>query len=101
MRAEAMSTLNPVKDTQTVTVEGASVKPLIDGVKLRHATTIPDDRGTICEIFNPAWGFDENPLVYMYQVTVRAGKIKGWVVHYTYDDRLFHRQGELKWVLYD
>ena len=47
----------PVKDIQTVTPEGTSVAPLIDGVLIREARTIADERGTICELYNPAWGF--------------------------------------------
>ena len=97
-----MTSLKPIQDEQTVTVTGDYVRKMIDGVDIRRAKTIPDDRGSICEIFNPAWGFGPDyPLVYVYQVTVRPGKIKGWVVHYTYDDRLFHSQGDVRWVMYD
>jgi dTDP-4-dehydrorhamnose 3,5-epimerase len=89
------------KDIQTVTTDGELVAPMIEGVRIRPARTLPDDRGTVCEIFNPAWGFDDEPLVYAYQITIRANKIKGWVVHYEQDDRLFISQGTLKIVLYD
>jgi dTDP-4-dehydrorhamnose 3,5-epimerase len=89
------------KDAQTVTPEGEPVVPFIDGVHIRPARTLPDDRGTVCEIFNPAWGFDDYPLVYIYQITIRPDKVKGWVVHYESDDRLFISQGILKIVLYD
>src|SRR5262249_34827629 len=91
----------PVKDTQTVTPEGKSVKTLIDGVRIRPATTIPDDRGTVCEVINPAWKFDDAPLVYLYQVTIRPQRIKGWVVHRHQDDRLFFSRGAIRIVLYD
>ncbi len=93
--------LEPKKDVQTVTPEGKSVAPLIDGVRTRSAVTIPDDRGSICEIYSNAWNFTDAPLVYVYQVTVRPHKLKGWVVHYKQDDRLFLSQGTLKIVLYD
>src|SRR5262245_61859151 len=89
------------KDVQTVTTDGESVAPMIDGVTIRPARTLPDDRGTICEVYNPAWGIDEEALVYVYQVTIRPNKIKGWVVHFEHDDRLFISQGTLKIVLYD
>lgn len=89
------------KDHQTVSEEGRLIFDLIDGVKIRYANTIPDDRGTITEIFNPAWGFHKEPLVYVYQVTIRPNKIKGWVVHTTYDDRSFVSRGTIKFVLYD
>lgn len=89
------------KDNQTVTPEGESVQTLIDGVRVRYAVTHPDERGTMCEIYNPAWGFSDEPMVYLYQATVRPGKIKGWGVHRNHDDRVFTSQGTLKWVLYD
>lgn len=89
------------KDGQTVTPEGKPTKPMIDGVRIRWATTHPDDRGSVCEIFNPAWGFHEAPLVYVYTAMIRPNKIKGWVVHREQDDRLFVSQGTLRFVLYD
>lgn len=93
--------LQPKKDAQTVTPEGERVQSLIHGVVTRPAITQTDERGTICEIFNPAWEFSKAPLVYVYQVTLRPHKLKGWVVHYQQDDRLFISQGTLKIVLYD
>ena len=91
----------PMTDMQTVTSEGQSVKPLIEGVRIRSATTLPDERGTVCEMFSCAWDFDDAPLVYVYQITIRPQKIKGWVVHREQVDRLFVSQGTLKIVLYD
>ncbi len=44
----------PQKEGQTVTPAGKSIKPMIAGVKLRPAVTIPDERGTLCEVYNPA-----------------------------------------------
>jgi dTDP-4-dehydrorhamnose 3,5-epimerase len=32
-------------------------------------------------MYNPAWKFSEEPLVYVYQTTIRPGQIKGWVPH--------------------
>ena len=89
------------KDVQTVTPDGESVKPMIDGVHIRYATTHPDERGTLCEVYNPAWNFSEEPLVYVYQVTVRPGRIKGWIKHLQQDDRLFISLGAIRIALYD
>ncbi len=75
--------------------------PLIEGVRIRRAVTHPDERGTVCELFNPAWGFHSDPLVYVYQVTIRPGQVKGWVVHCLQDDRIFLSQGTMKAVLFD
>jgi dTDP-4-dehydrorhamnose 3,5-epimerase len=93
--------LRPQRDAQTVTPAGDLVRPLLDGVIVRPAVTIADDRGELCEIFNPAWQLDDQPLVYVYQATIRPGKVKGWVVHREQDDRLFSSMGHLKIVLYD
>jgi dTDP-4-dehydrorhamnose 3,5-epimerase len=77
------------------------VGALIDGVVVRLATTLPDERGELCEIFNPAWTVSDAPLVHVYQAIVRPGKVKGWVVHYEQDDRLFISLGTVKIVLFD
>ena len=91
----------PQKEAQTVTAEGKRIGQLIDGVRLHFPETHPDERGDLCEIFNPAWGLRESPPVYAYQVTVRPGKVRGWVVHHEQDDWLFVSFGTLKIVLYD
>jgi dTDP-4-dehydrorhamnose 3,5-epimerase len=93
--------LQPKKDVQTVTPDGRSVEPLIHGVVIRPAITLADDRGTLCEILNPAWNVHPAPLTYVYQFTIRPGKIKGWHAHHQHDDRIFISQGEIKVVLYD
>jgi len=89
------------KFEQTVTREGDRVESLIDGVIVRPATTHPDERGTLCEVYNPAWGVSDDPLVYVYQVTIRPGQVKGFVLHRTYSDRLFFSFGTAKVVLHD
>jgi len=91
----------PRKDSQTVTADGEPIQSLIHGVRLRPAITLPDDRGTVCEIMSSDWGFDELPMVYVYQVTIRPQQVKGWVVHRLQDDRIFLSQGTMRAVLYD
>ena len=91
----------PRKDIQSVTPEGVSVGALIHGVLIRPAVTQTDERGTLCEILNPQWGFHPEPITYVYQFTIRPGMTKGWHVHYLHDDRIFHSQGTVKVVLYD
>jgi dTDP-4-dehydrorhamnose 3,5-epimerase len=90
-----------VKDVQTVTIDGKPTTKLIDGVLIRPAVTHPDERGTLCEIFNPAWGVHPAPLVYVYQFSIRPGMVKGWHVHHLHDDRIFVSQGSIKVVLFD
>lgn len=91
----------PLRDAQTVTPDGRVTRDLLDGVVVRMATTLADERGELCEVYNPAWGLSGEPLVYAYQVVVRPQKIKGWAVHYEQDDRMFVSLGVLKIVLYD
>jgi dTDP-4-dehydrorhamnose 3,5-epimerase len=85
----------------TVTPEGEALDELIDGVMVRRAVTHTDERGTLCEMFDPRWELSEHPLVYVYQITIRPGQVKGWVVHHQQDDRLFFSAGTAKAVLYD
>jgi dTDP-4-dehydrorhamnose 3,5-epimerase len=90
-----------VPDPATVTVAGERLEQLIDGVITRRVVVQSDERGTVSEIFNPAWGFTDEPLAYVYQVTIYPGQKKGWVVHHEQDDRIFVDQGAAKIVLYD
>jgi dTDP-4-dehydrorhamnose 3,5-epimerase len=80
---------------------GCLCKELIDGVKLRRPPTHADERGTICEVYDLRWGFTDDPLVYVYHVTIRPGQARGWVVHLKQNDRLFAYAGVLRIVLYD
>ena len=60
-----------------------------------------DDRGTVCEMYDPRWNWHPAPLVFTYCYTVRPGWVKGWAVHKTHDDRYCLLSGEMKVVLYD
>jgi dTDP-4-dehydrorhamnose 3,5-epimerase len=93
--------ITPKKDVQTTTPTGEPIVQLIDGVVIRPAFTLADERGTLCEILSPAWDLHEAPIVYVYQFTIRPGKIKGWHQHHLHDDRIFISQGTVKVVLYD
>ena len=89
------------KDPQLATPEGKVVGPVIDGVVVRPANTIVDERGEMFEIYDPAWGIMAAPLVYAYHVLIRPGKVKGWVYHELQDDRLTLVSGVVRIVLYD
>jgi dTDP-4-dehydrorhamnose 3,5-epimerase len=89
------------RDAQSVTRAGRPLVDFIDGVQLRTAITQVDERGTLCEMFNPAWGFDEIPLVYIYQISLLPGCVKGWALHLEQDDRLFFAAGRVRVVLFD
>jgi dTDP-4-dehydrorhamnose 3,5-epimerase len=89
------------KDTPTVRTDGSLLQESIEGVEVRRARVHADERGTLCEIFDPRWGFTDDPLVYVYLATLRPGQVRGWVVHRLQNDRLFAYQGVLRIVLYD
>ena len=93
--------MKPRQDVETVAFDGQPVQRLIEGVKIRYATTQIDDRGTLCEILRPDWGFHPEPFTYVYQFSIRPGKVKGWHQHHQHDDRIFLSQGTVKVVLYD
>jgi dTDP-4-dehydrorhamnose 3,5-epimerase len=89
------------RDRQTVRPDGTPTATPIAGVIVRPAITQLDERGEVCEIYNPAWSLTNAPIVYVYQALLRPGKIKGWVYHENQDDRLFVSMGTLKIVLFD
>jgi dTDP-4-dehydrorhamnose 3,5-epimerase len=92
---------DPRPDVATVTPDGTPVAPRIDGVVVRYQRPIEDARGEVLEVYRPSWGIHDEPLVYVYQVRIRPGAIKGWVSHRHQDDRLFMISGALRWGLYD
>ncbi|MCU1239214.1 MAG: dTDP-4-dehydrorhamnose 3,5-epimerase [Candidatus Solibacter sp.] len=89
------------KDSQTVTPDGHPVFRVIEGVHIQQVITHTDERGSLCEVFNPAWEFDSAPLVYMYQASILPGYVKGWTLHFQQSDRLFLSSGRLRLVLFD
>ena len=91
----------PLKAPQTVTRDGRRVAPMIAGVRVHTQVTQQDERGSLTEVYSPFWAFDEIPLVFLYTVTVRPGKVKGWAIHREQVDRYFFYQGMLRLVLYD
>lgn len=89
------------KDSASVSADGVPLQEHIQGVRLRRSPTHADERGTITEVYDLRWGFTADPLVYVYQVTIRPGQVRGWVVHLEQNDLLFAYAGVLKVVLYD
>jgi dTDP-4-dehydrorhamnose 3,5-epimerase len=96
-----MSGSGPRKDRQTVTADWKSVLPRIDGVVIKRVPPVEDERGEICEVYRPSWGINPDPLVYVYAITIRPGKIKGWVQHKLQEDRIFLLRGAIRIVLFD
>jgi len=79
------------QDKQTVTSEGV----------FKESPTHVDDRGMVCEMFDPRWNISPDPIVFSYFFTIRPGMIKGWGMHKIHEDRYFIIQGEIEVVLYD
>jgi dTDP-4-dehydrorhamnose 3,5-epimerase len=89
------------KDRQTVTPDGKPMRALTDGVVLRDLTVHVDDRGSVCELFDPRWQWHPEPLLFSYCFTIRPGYVKGWNLHERHEDRYALLQGQLELVLYD
>lgn len=89
------------RDGMTVTAEGHACTRMIEGVRIRDLVLHTDDRGTVCEMFDPRWDWHPDPLVFSYFYTIRPGLIKGWAMHKIHEDRYCMMQGEMKIVLYD
>lgn len=89
------------RDTQTVDATGRRLAPLPHGTALRPLVTHTDDRGTVCELYDPRWGVNPDALVFAYTFTIRPGAAKGWGVHKEHEDRYAFISGELEVALYD
>jgi dTDP-4-dehydrorhamnose 3,5-epimerase len=96
-----MSQPIPVKDSQTVTPDGKTIGSRIDGLIIHPEVHIVEPRGELVEIYSPAWGLHTDPLIYAYQVRVRVGSGRGWVVHKVNEDRLHLVVGTLHWAFFD
>jgi dTDP-4-dehydrorhamnose 3,5-epimerase len=93
--------MNGVRDVQTVAPTGERTHALPVGVVVRDLTTHVDERGTVCELYDPRWGVHPDPLVFAYVCTIRPGAAKGWAIHREHDDRYAFLTGELEVALYD
>ena len=92
---------NPIQDVQTVTPDGESIQQIPFGVTFHDLPTQVDERGEICELFDPRWGWHMDPLVFAYSFTIRPGVIKGWGLHKKHEDRYCIYYGSMDVVLYD
>ena len=90
-----------IRDVSTVTPDGNSRQLLPAGVSFHDNVTHVDERGTVCELFDPRWGWNPQPVVFTYCFTVRPGITKGWGMHKVNEDRYFLLFGEHEVVLYD
>jgi dTDP-4-dehydrorhamnose 3,5-epimerase len=97
----AIVDVSATKDRSTVTESSEKIDKLIQGVTVRRAVTHVDERGDLSEIYNAAWNIDTDPVTYVYTVTVRPGRVKGWVYHTKQADRIYTISGAIKYVIWD
>jgi dTDP-4-dehydrorhamnose 3,5-epimerase len=90
-----------IRDAQTVTPDGESTLPVIDGVVVRRPTVHLDHRGSLFEIYNGDPAVWATPIVYAYQASVLPGQIKGWARHELKTDRYTLAVGDLLVLLHD
>jgi len=89
------------KAQSTVHTSGEEKLDLIEGVQFRPGIRHIDDRGSLTEMWDKRWNIEPEPVSFIYNVTVRPGRIKGWSIHENQVDRLYFVQGVAKVVLYD
>jgi dTDP-4-dehydrorhamnose 3,5-epimerase len=89
------------RDVQTVSADGRRIAALPDGMIVRDLVTHTDDRGTVCELYDPRWGVSPDALVFAYQFTIRPGRAKGWGIHREHEDRYAFLDGELELAFFD
>lgn len=89
------------KDAATVTPDGRSMAPTIDGVRTRSTPLHVDHRGTLFEIFEGLGSYWDEPVVYAYQFSVAPHQKKGWGVHDEKIDRYTVISGEVHVMLWD
>lgn len=93
--------LSALQDDPTVTAAGEERQRLPEGVTIRDLVLHVDDRGTVCELLDPRWGWSDDPIVFSYVFTLRPGKVKGWGMHMLHEDRYAVIAGDMEVVMYD
>ena len=68
---------------------------------VRDLITHVDERGSVCELYDPRWGVSPDDMVFAYTFTIRPGQAKGWGLHREHEDRYAFLDGELELVFYD
>jgi dTDP-4-dehydrorhamnose 3,5-epimerase len=90
------------RDQQSVTADAEPVAEGIDGVLIRPAVTLPDERGELTVILSDQWPESLGASIpHVYMTTIVPGVVKGWICHKLQADRSMILFGRLRWVLYD
>lgn len=101
MSTEPKVTLRGERDGALVQSTGEPVAKMIHGVTYYDVPTHCDERGTVTELFDKRWNWHPAPVDFVYNFTLKPGKIKGWGMHMLHEDRYFVLFGEMKIVMYD
>jgi dTDP-4-dehydrorhamnose 3,5-epimerase len=86
---------------RTVDSEGNKLAPSIDGVMMRRLQPHVDHRGALAVFMDTRDPFWAEPVVYAYEITVAARRIKGWGMHKLQTDRYYVATGDVRVALYD
>jgi dTDP-4-dehydrorhamnose 3,5-epimerase len=90
-----------IQDGQMANPDGTPVFKLPVGATLHELPCHPDDRGIVCELFDPRWRHLEHPFEFCYFWTLKPKVAKGWALHLEHSDRYCIVNGEMLTVLYD
>lgn len=90
-----------IQDGNLATAKGETVFRLPEGATVHDLPCHPDDRGLVCELFDPRWAHLDHPFEFTYFWTLKPRVAKGWAVHLTHCDRYCLIQGEMLAVMYD
>jgi dTDP-4-dehydrorhamnose 3,5-epimerase len=91
----------PIKDKATVDAKGNRLQQLIEGVVAQPLIVHADERGSLTELYHPAFEIPFSSIGCVTLVTIRPGRIKGWVKHLTSEDRVAVISGTAQVVLFD
>jgi len=89
--------MSPSAQAERARVEG---KPLIEGVRFKRLTVIPDERGRLMEMLRS----DDDLFIRFgqaYLTSAYPGVVKGWHYHTRQHDHFVVVRGMMKIVLYD
>jgi len=90
-----------MQDGAMATTEGQTVFKLPVGAQIHDLPCHPDDRGMVCELFDPRWKHLDHPFEFSYFWTLKPRVAKGWALHLDHCDRYCMVRGEMLAVLYD
>ncbi len=89
------------RDRATVGAGGGLLPAAIEGVVVERLSPIVDGRGSLTPFLDVRRPFWSEPVVYAYEFTIMAGRIKGWGMHERQTDRYLVAGGRVRVALFD